>query len=560
MKLLEAKSTKLRTYLELSSGSLNIPYSQRPYEWGKEQAERLFNDLYSVHSNPSSNHLLNFITVYDDSEKKMKYIFDGQQRTVSVILIICSLIKKLREIGSVSLADDITKDFILFQRWSDDAETYKINFEKDTTNKLFQNYIAKGISIPKDLNLTDNEKAMKVNYEYFQYLFVAKLGATPTEVTIKTVIKNIVDNVVLIVLETTDEEIATKMFDTLNSTGLQLADFYVLKNTLVRILGEDTVRSVWDSIESNTNGLSKKKFLFTYVNAFNGKTGDKNLYSKIESEKNLSNPTLAIEVLEELKITSKSFLTLDSPTQRTKGDAKDIQVFIDKINTLKIVKSVQYKPVIIAMEIRKFSLSGINRVLNDILKLQLRNMFIAQEPGNTLEQFYPELAQKIYRKDIISVDGILSEINNMMLSDQIIKDKFKVKLINTRNEEVIFRHIIREIYNYENKEIKINPDTTQITLEHVLPQNPTLTSNWVKDFDDEIRYKYTYSIGNLTILLGDLNNQANNYDFSRKTTDYNQSTIPQNKKIALNTTWTATEIDNRTIELSNIFNKVWNKV
>lgn len=556
MKLLEAKSITLRNYLSLSNGTLCIPYSQRPYEWGKDQAQRLFNDLYSVHSDPNKKHVLNFITVYEENDKK--FIYDGQQRSVSVILVICSLIKKLREIGSDSLANSITNDFIYNEDWSNDTETFKIVFEKDTANDVFRNYISRGLKIPDGITLSDYEKALKANYELFDHLFAEKIGNIPTYETIRSVIKNIVDNVMLILLETSDEDIATKMFDTLNSTGLQLADFYVLKNSLVSVLGEDSVKPTWDTIESNTDGLNKKKYLANYVNAFNGKTADKNLYTKIAFIKEIDKPNNAQVLLNELEVSSKTFLSLDSPRQRTDGNEVEQLQFVELVNSLKITKAVQYKPVIIAMDVKGFPLNEINKVLESIIKLQYRNIFIGQEPGNTLEQFYPDLAKQIYNNSISSFN-IIKKINDMMLNDKVLLDRFKTKLIDTRNDEVIYRHILRKIYNYQNTELQINPDTMQITLEHILPQTPELNSLWLQTFDDDIRSKYTYALGNITVLLGKLNSACKNKDFTEKLKEYKKSDIPQNKLIATNSKWTSEEIDARTNELYNLFINIWSK-
>ncbi|MEW4108321.1 DUF262 domain-containing protein [Bacillus thuringiensis] len=558
MKLLEAKSITLKHYLSLSNGTLCIPYSQRPYEWGKDQAVRLFNDLYSVHTNPNEKHVLNFITVYEEDNNK--YIYDGQQRSVSVILIICTLIKKLREIGSDSIANSITSDFVYTEDWSNDSVNYKIVFEKESANNIFRNYISKGLKIPDDISLSDYERSMKNNYELFELLLNDKLGTTPTFEKIRTVVKNMVDNVMLILLETSSEDIAIKMFDTLNSTGLQLADFYVLKNSLVRVLGEEHVKSTWETIESNTDGLNKNKFLSTYVNSFNGKTQEKNLFTKISTKRHIEDPLNAQTLLSELETSSKSFLTIDSPRQRTDGSETEQIEFTKHINSLKITKAIQYKPVIIAMDIRGYSLKDINQVLNSITRLQYRNIFIGQEPGNTLEKFYPDLAKSIYDKTITTLDDILEKIHAMMLNDLILLERFNSKLINTRNDEVIFRHILREIYNSKNAELKINSDTMQITLEHILPKNPKLNSKWVEDFDDEIREKYTYSIGNITVLFGSLNSAAKNKDFIEKVKEYEKSEILQNKIIAQNSKWTSTEIDKRTLELYNSFITIWNKI
>ena len=50
MKNIEANEQTLNSYLQINgeTGVLYIPFSQRPYEWEKNQVMRLFNDLISL--------------------------------------------------------------------------------------------------------------------------------------------------------------------------------------------------------------------------------------------------------------------------------------------------------------------------------------------------------------------------------------------------------------------------------------------------------------------------------------------------------------------------------
>ncbi|GAA8160799.1 hypothetical protein HpDR82_07090 [Helicobacter pylori] len=53
-------------------------------------------------------------------------------------------------------------------------------------------------------------------------------------------------------------------------------------------------------------------------------------------------------------------------------------------------------------------------------------------------------------------------------------------------------------------------------VEHILPQQPGSSSQWVKDFSEEERGLYTHSLANLTLLGGTKNTQASNKDFKEK--------------------------------------------
>ncbi len=61
---------------------------------------------------------------------------------------------------------------------------------------------------------------------------------------------------------------------------------------------------------------------------------------------------------------------------------------------------------------------------------------------------------------------------------------------------------------------RIQKDDFQV--EHILPQNPGPSSQWVKDFSEEERGLYTHSLANLTLLGGEKNTQASNLDFKEK--------------------------------------------
>lgn len=101
-------------------------------------------------------------------------------------------------------------------------------------------------------------------------------------------------------------------------------------------------------------------------------------------------------------------------------------------------------------------------------------------------------------------------------------------------------------------------------VEHILPQQPGSSSQWVKDFSEEERELYTHSLANLTLLGGTKNAQASNLDFKEKKEIYMGKTIMLNNKktfrvmtcykmtidIATNyTEWTPTSLEKRKEEL-----------
>ncbi len=112
-----------------------------------------------------------------------------------------------------------------------------------------------------------------------------------------------------------------------------------------------------------------------------------------------------------------------------------------------------------------------------------------------------------------------------------------------------------------------------LQVEHILPQNPTLSSQWAKDFSEEERERYTHSLANLTLLGGKKNTEALNLDFQDKKKIYMGEEIRLDKKktsevmtcydttkyIAHHyTEWTPKSLEKREKELIKIIESVLN--
>ncbi len=108
-------------------------------------------------------------------------------------------------------------------------------------------------------------------------------------------------------------------------------------------------------------------------------------------------------------------------------------------------------------------------------------------------------------------------------------------------------------------------------VEHILPQNPDPSSQWVKDFSEEERELYTHSLANLTLLGGNKNSQASNLDFKDKKKIYMGEEIRSRKtktfkvmtcyKMTIDiahkyTEWTPKSLEKRKEELIQIIESV----
>ncbi|WP_440971224.1 DUF262 domain-containing protein [Peribacillus frigoritolerans] len=113
-----------------------IPLYQRPYNWGKDQWNDIWEDL--VRLDGDQTHFLGFIiTISQERQKGFGYfeVVDGQQR-ITTILILLTAIRDLAEKIDKDRAAYIN-NYFLKSSTIDEIEAKLILGRKD--NKLFKN-------------------------------------------------------------------------------------------------------------------------------------------------------------------------------------------------------------------------------------------------------------------------------------------------------------------------------------------------------------------------------------------------------------------------------------
>lgn len=77
---------------------------------------------------------------------------------------------------------------------------------------------------------------------------------------------------------------------------------------------------------------------------------------------------------------------------------------------------------------------------------------------------------------------------------------------------------------YQGNSVQFNPPAT-ISIEHILPQNPSAGGGWTNDFTEKERYEWTDKIGNLTLISRRKNTSQGNFDFADKMKKYFEKNI-----------------------------------
>ena len=217
---------------------LIIPVYQRNYDWKKSNCERLFEDVENIIST-GKPHFLGTIVYQsiDNGYYNDNIIIDGQQRIASVIL----LAKALSEV----IEDSRRKETLItaFIKHSDGELKNQFRLKPSEYDcAVFQKIMS---DKPAAFDETEKLSSLHINYEFFkQKISDFKYDAEK--------IYNALSQLKVVRIKLTDEN-PQEIFESLNSTGLDLSKSDLIRNYLLMALEpaaqEFLYKNYWLQIE-----------------------------------------------------------------------------------------------------------------------------------------------------------------------------------------------------------------------------------------------------------------------------------------------------------------------
>lgn len=257
---------------------MSVPRNQRKYVWDKTNWEDLFSDLEFILKNEPSkehHHFIGSIVLQVLNEEKGLVhcsIIDGQQRTVTITLLMLALLELFKENNLIDSFNG-TRKYLVFI--DDDG---KEQFVLSSPNYIsIKNMALKIIDVKEKRFIDDLIKQYVLKKDEKPYanclkFFYSRLKEAPNVyANLKVFLNGIRDTLVqtsYIDISATNEEDSYTIFEILNARGMELEDHELVKNFIMRyILPQskvDEVRERWTVIE-NELGTQINRFFSHYT-------------------------------------------------------------------------------------------------------------------------------------------------------------------------------------------------------------------------------------------------------------------------------------------------------
>ena len=555
MKASERKITKL---FSESDTVFSIPVYQRDYNWQEKQCQRLFKDILQTGKNEKvSSYFLGSIVyihdgIYGVGEKEF-HVIDGQQRMTTLTLLFLAIYFKLK--GTI-LAKDADKIY----------NQYVVNpySEKEIKLKLLppeENlYILNKISHNKfnELEAFQDRNMLK------NYLFFEKELENLSFDDMKHLSNGIEKLIYIDIALEKGKDDPQKIFESLNSTGLDLSQGDLIRNYILMDLerGEQNriYKEIWIPIENNCK-VSDGSEITSYVSDF---IRD---YLTLKTEKISSKPKVFEtfkayyekendEKLEDMKKYSEAYSYIIKPILEKD---KDIQRELDYLKSLD--KTVINTFLIGILKDYKDNILEKDELLNILILLQsyLWRRYITEKPTNALNKIFQGMYGKISRSG-----NYYENLVDILMAEDFPTDEeleSALKLKNVYKDKEKLNYVFKKLENYNHNEL-IDFDNEKITIEHIFPQKPNKA--WKENYSDnelEQMISFKDTISNLT--LTGSNSNLSNKAFHEKRDDevhgYRNSKLYMNKYLGRLEEWNLLSMEARFESLYDDIIKIWKR-
>jgi uncharacterized protein with ParB-like and HNH nuclease domain len=558
---MKANETKVEDFLSSNKTQFVIPVYQRNYDWSTSQCKQLLDDILEVGTSKKMNaHFIgSLVYVHDDvytaTRIKELTIIDGQQRITTLTLIYLVLHRLAIELNDESLVSEISETYLINKFAPEDE---KLKLRPTENNDKAIKYLLR--SDPNE-EFTVFSKVID-NFNYFKERI--------TEENIEFVLNGLSKLMFVEISLDREKDAPQRIFESLNSTGLELSQADLIRNYILMGLNRRDQNKIynnyWEIIEQlakdetlNTSKVSD--FIRDYLTLTNNKIPNK---SKVYLEFKTNFPTTNLEDLENILTPIKSLVKFYNKLINPKNETdSEIRTQLEYINRLEI--NVAYPFLMKVYE--DYSENVITKdtfieILDFIQSFAWRR-FIIGLPTNALNKIFMTLYEKI------ESDNYFSSLQQWLLkrpgSQRFPKNKEVIESLKLKDVYNIKSknrtYLLERLENFENREPVIIEGNSDITIEHIFPQNPE--PKWKVDLGaDEynlVKENYLNTIGNLTLSgnNGKLGNKSFLFKRDLESAGYKDSRLWLNKYLSNVDNWDKIEIEKRFDILAERFLNIW---
>lgn len=505
---MKGEDKHLLRFFEGADKRFIIPLYQRNYDWEIKHCRHLFHDLVKLHEEGSKSHFFGSIVVGRANDYNDDYlVIDGQQRITTISLLLIAMVNAANK-GDLRCDDPrkiekIYKTYIV-DEYQDNERKVKLKPIKNDMKSFDALIYEEPEKYVTDSNVTRN-------YELFYDLIKS------CNLTLEDIFESIKKLIVIDIRLERDDD-AQLIFESLNSTGLDLSEADKIRNYLLMSMDNDEQErcydKYWNKIEEYTD-YNPTMFIRDYLTVYTKSISNiDNLYFEFKSfveRMGMSREDVMSDMTE--------YARYYNVFSKFKSESPKLNAKFRQLSTIGSTVGMTFYMVFLKYAYDNILTNDQIFEVFDIIEGYWARRIMCGYPANAMNKAFAVLHHDVLRlleeeKQRALPASSYAEVLKFVLlkrqgsgeypSDSILSEGFKTRQV--YRIPMAYRYFLFErMENCDNAEGKwenIVPhmEKGEYTIEHIMPQ--TLSSAWKQELGadaEKIHEKYLHTFANLTL-------------------------------------------------------------
>lgn len=543
-----------------------IPIYQRNYSWTEEQCRQLWTDLMRAGRDEKTNaHFIGSIVYVERglstvTSQEALLVIDGQQRLTTSTLLIAALAHHFEENGIAELLDAFSakklRNYYLLNPDEEKERHFKLILSETDKDTL--------LAILKDAPMpAETSRRIVQNYELFRSLI------RQHEKELEAICQGLAKLVIVDVSLDRSQDNPQLIFESMNSTGLELSQADLIRNYILMglepQLQTELYTNYWRPMEKAFGQAAYvthfDPFMRHYLTAKTGEIPNvREVYSAFKAFARNS-PMDTRELVADIRAYASYYCAMALAAET---DNALRQAFHD-LRELKV--DVAYPFLLDAYHDYKQGRLSADELLS-IVRLVESYVFrraICAIPTNSLNKTFAGLSRTLkkdrYLESVKAAFLLMPSYRRFPRDDEFQRDAKLRDLYNFRSRS----YWLRRLENHGRKERVVVED---YSIEHIMPQNENLSAEWQAELGPEwqrIQQTWLHTLGNLTLTGYNSAYSDRPFVYKRdhvtnaegKKIGFKYSPLNINEGLGEITTWNEDAIKTRADRLAKEAAKVW---
>lgn len=570
---MQANETTFQNLVE-GSRQFQIPLYQRPYSWGLEELERLWEDLTEQITTDKEAektgrsaplHFMGSIVLAPElgfaSRLSRFLVIDGQQRLTTLSIALAAIRDRLRTVEGQDLdgysgAEKIDGVYLINRYEKKKEDRYRLS--PTQADRASYHAIVDGEPIA---GLGDNVG--------FAYNYFSRMVAEHEEEDLLRLEETIGHRLTLVEIRAERDDNVYRIFESLNNTGKGLSQTDLLRNYVFMLLprtGEEVYDDVWLPMQEELGpGTLETLAWLDLVLRGDERAKQSEVYhgqkERLERIARDGGESALRAELEQLRRRGQLLQRVIDPGYEDDPElASVLRRLVDWGNMI-------YRPLALHLMVLRdeghADTGELVRALGYVESFLVRRM-IAGVPTQGLNRIFMSSPKEIRPGGSVadSVHRYLSDPRRRWPTDRALAEAVAARNFYWSGRGPQRTYVLRRLEESYGSPEPVDFARAQLSIEHVMPQRPTRQWHEVLsgqadpgETGEELHARLLHTLGNLTLTAQ--NSKLSNHMFERKQGIFDSSTLWMNKEIAEAESWGRPEIEARAARLAERALSLW---